>query len=1228
LISIKPVYRGLCPHCGGDIQVVSIKGTVICRNCSSEKYSTYQLYLEFMRNIESDFVAFFEKVTGFKPWGAQRHWVKRIIRGENAVLIAPTGVGKTTLLIAYAIYAASRGSKVLYITPTKSLMNQTLQRIELYITKTDLSLKEVLCYDSSKSKATREKVLARIQNCDYKLLVITNSFLLRNHQSITRCRPDIVIVDDVDSLLKNERSIYNLIKLLGFSDRAIDLAKRKNAVLWKLMVGKAMGKDVSGPVQEFLELDRELDREVSSSKVSQLIVASATGRTRGVASRILRDLLRVDLSGITIYGRSITDSYVTIRSINELVEIVLSIIKQLEGGCVIYISPKHPQRVLFEKAVERIIKELKGCGLKVAKATPRSTVEFINGKLDVLIGYSTYYGTSVRGLDAPKHIKYVIFLGVPVVAVTLDSLLARVNMLARALSEVGSRLNDSELRRLAVELRRRISKLSPSEKRVISLCLSGKIPEESISAIPSLSQLYGWVKDVYLKILEQVQHILDETRILDMGTITLYKSETGYYALIPDTMTYIQASGRASRLVGDKMTHGLSLVVEVAELINVVKGLEARLRGFNKSFKFRSLSEIDLVSEKEAIEKTRRGDFSEKLRYRSVLLVVESPTKAKTIGRFFGRPIVRKYRDLAVYAIPAKIGDEVVELNILATRGHIFDLTTQNDAGLYGILLNGLEVTPVYSTIKRCRVCGTQFVSEDRCPRCGSWAILDSKYVVEVLRKIASEVDEVYIATDPDLEGEKIAFDAYLAISPVNSNVWRLELHEISISELLRALENKRKINVNMVEAEMYRRMLDRLLGFSLSNRLQVVYGSKNLGAGRVQTPVLGMIIERYSKYKASKCKKLIFKFKECPGLYYSICLERMSSDVIEQLRLTGRVKLVKISEEVVEIQPKPPLTTDELLFEATKLGLSVEVAMKIAQDLFEAGLITYHRTDSTYISVNGIQIAREYLSKKRLSDLAKYSHWGDPGAHEAIRPTHPLDVDELVQAIDEGLIPVVIPLTGLHYKLYDLIFKRFIASQMKPYKAIMVKFLVLIGDLNLGTIELIVDIVEDGFNKVLEPRVYSSLRSVEEVEFEVSELLISESSRIPLYTSGDVVLLMKKLNIGRPSTYAKIIQTLKRHYYVVESKVRKKLVPTKRGIKVYEYLSKNYPDLVSIEVTRRMEEYIDKIERGELTGAKALSKVIRTLLSYKLLESSLIPLSYLNSYVGPTPPLDVFTPN
>jgi len=286
------------------------------------------------------------------------------------------------------------------------------------------------------------------------------------------------------------------------------------------------------------------------------------------------------------------------------------------------------------------------------------------------------------------------------------------------------------------------------------------------------------------------------------------------------------------------------------------------------------------------------------------------------------------------------------------------------------------------------------------------------------LRKLASEVDEVYIATDPDMEGEKIAYDVYTSIKEVNTNIWRIELHEITLNELLKALGNKRWIDLNLVEAEMYRRILDRLVGFALSQKLQIVYSRRNLGAGRVQTPVLGLIIERYREHLANKCKRVVFKFKEPVDLSFTIYIDRKQEELLEKIKSATSLTLVKKAEEVVEVQPKPPLTTDELLVEASKIGLPVDVAMKTAQELFEAGLITYHRTDSTYISSVGLSIAREYLSKKNLLEYSRFSHWGQPGTHEAIRPVYPLDADELLQAIDEGLIPVVIPLTGLHLKL------------------------------------------------------------------------------------------------------------------------------------------------------------------------------------------------------------------
>jgi reverse gyrase len=198
----------------------------------------------------------------------------------------------------------------------------------------------------------------------------------------------------------------------------------------------------------------------------------------------------------------------------------------------------------------------------------------------------------------------------------------------------------------------------------------------------------------------------------------------------------------------------------------------------------------------------------------------------------------------------------------------------------------------------------------------------------------------------------------------------------------------------------------------------------------------------------------------------------------------------------------------------------------------------------------------------------------------------------------------------------------------MKPFKATKALFRVYAGSRELGSLELYTSIVEDGFNKVQPVRVFESLREASEASVGVSGVDVFESSRVPLYTSGGVVLLMKRLGIGRPSTYSKIISSIKRHGYVVESKKRGKLVPTKRGIEVYEYLKLNYPDLVSVEVTRRMEETIDAITRGDLTGVEGVRGVLTHLAAYGLVGEGLIPLLHLDDNVGFNPALNNLTTN
>ncbi|MEM4487630.1 MAG: reverse gyrase [Desulfurococcaceae archaeon] len=1217
--AVIPVYRGSCPSCGGDVSGAEIEAGGVCSKCSTSDESPLMVLRGFLAETEGEFSDFFRRTTGLQPWGGQKFWLRKLLRGENAVLIAPTGLGKSTLLVSYAIYSAIKGKRVVYITPTKALLNQVREKVVGYLKNIGSSPDLALSYNSSYSKKKKLSILEEIQKCNFKLLIITNSFLARSGSLLACCKPDVVIVDDVDSLLRSEKGVLNLIRLLGYSERAVELSKRKANLLWRILVGKTIGKNSENLVKEYIELDRQLEAEISSTRSSQVVIASATGRARGLAGRVLRDLIRVDVSGISVYGRNVVDSYVLVdQGAPEISRRVLSIIKTLGSGCVIYISPHHPHKELYQRAVENVLPKLKAMNLKVAYAKPKTVSEFMEGRIDVIVGYSTYYGISVRGLDSPQHIKYAIFLGTPLFSVPLEVFIARLSMLTRVLSELSSISGNANFKKTAAEIRKRALSLSPSEKNLIKLCLIGRAPESVVESMPRIASLYREVKAVYSDVLKALKEILVGGRVLNVGSITLVSSGAKYLALIPDAMTYIQATGRTSRLIGNKMTRGLSVVVELSSLSNLVSGLDHKLKALSRDTSLAPIDTISLKHESENLLKSRGGGGGEVLEYRSILLVVESPTKAKTIARFFGKPSSARVGEVVVYTIPAKIESEIVEFNVVATRGHLFDLSI-NSEGLYGVLASGGTLFPLYTSIKRCKLCGHQFVDYESCPRCGSNAYSDTRYTVNVLRKLASEVDEVYIATDPDIEGEKIAYDVYISIQPFNQSVWRIKLHEISLNELLRALKSKQPINRALVEAEIYRRVLDRLLGFALSERLQSTYGLKFLGAGRVQTPVLGLIIDRYDLYLANRCKRVVITTSSPLEIRVSILLDKGNKDLLELIKGVKVVELVKLSEEVVEVSPRPPYTTDELLSDASKRGIPAELAMKLAQELFESGLITYHRTDCTHVSPAGISVARDYLTSRQLAEYFKPGAWGPPGAHEAIRPVYPLDSEGLFQAIEEGLVPVILPLTGAHFKLYDIIFRRFISSQMKPYKVIKSRFGVYCSGTQLGEVDIIVDIVENGFNLVLPTKTFPLLRGVKKVDLNVSAVEVVDSSKVPLYNDGDVILLMKELGIGRPSTYTKILKSLRSHGYIIPSKERNKLIPTKRGIEVYNYLAKSYPSLVSIEVTRRMEATIDKIAAGSASSFSAIWDVITNLADCGLIDKErllVLPLNS-NSYIG-----------
>jgi reverse gyrase len=275
----------------------------------------------------------------------------------------------------------------------------------------------------------------------------------------------------------------------------------------------------------------------------------------------------------------------------------------------------------------------------------------------------------------------------------------------------------------------------------------------------------------------------------------------------------------------------------------------------------------------------------------------------------------------------------------------------------------------------------------------------------------------------------------------------------------------------------------------------------------------------------------------------------------------------------------------------STFLKLSAPETMRLAQDLFEMGLITYHRTDSTHVSNTGIEIAKEYITQELGEGYFKPRPWGEEGTHEAIRPTRPIDTGRLMQLVRDGIIQLPKNLTRNHYRLYDMIFRRFMTSQMKAAKLLMERAAI---DAGVGKVEIegYVEVIEDGWTRLRSPPMRQLPKLEPGAKLKVLEAKKWKAPKVSLYTQGDIIAMMKERKIGRPSTYAKILETLIRRYYVIETRGRKKLVPTEQGIKVYHYLISKYKELVSEEKTRELEEIMDLVEENRMDYQEVLRRL------------------------------------
>ncbi len=540
------------------------------------------------------------------------------------------------------------------------------------------------------------------------------------------------------------------------------------------------------------------------------------------------------------------------------------------------------------------------------------------------------------------------------------------------------------------------------------------------------------------------------------------------------------------------------------------------------------------------------------------LVIVESPSKIKTIERYLSN-----------------------DYKVLASFGHIVDLSTRGVGGL-GVDLKTFN--------------GDYIVAKGK-----------SK-VADELKKAKAKSSEVILATDPDREGEAIAFHiaSLLELDPKTTK--RLEFHEITKDGILNALNEPRTIDLALFNSQETRRMLDRIVGFKLSSLLQSKI--KVQSAGRVQSAVLKLIVDKENEIKAFVpveywTLKIDTLYEDTPFTVNfrksytgksSIDNEVEKNDIVAKLAMN--IVVTEAKKDIRKTNPKPPFTTSSLQQEVgTKYRYSAAKAARIAQKLYEGvaidgvetGLVTYIRSDSTRLSQTFVAQASQYIAAHYGSDYISRQQMRGKAkqnvqdAHEAIRPTNlnltPAKVEPFL-AKDE-------------YNVYALIYARALASLMPASIEEVTRYTFNSNGTTFGTSSTILTF--PGYKKV-----YGSYESKPEdvlpamhvgEELKITDVKAEQKFTEPpaRYSEGRLIKTMEELGIGRPSTYAPTIDTLQKRKYVTISKAM--ITPTEAGFRTIDALAEYFPNLISSDYTAAMENELDKIANADRDKVEFLSE-------------------------------------
>jgi len=542
------------------------------------------------------------------------------------------------------------------------------------------------------------------------------------------------------------------------------------------------------------------------------------------------------------------------------------------------------------------------------------------------------------------------------------------------------------------------------------------------------------------------------------------------------------------------------------------------------------------------------------------LVIVESPSKSKTIEKYLGK-----------------------DYKVVSSKGHIRDLATSGQYGLGVDIENGFK--PNYVPIK------------------------GKSSVIKSLKKDVKDSEMVYLASDPDREGEAIAWHLKDALGIKDKGYKRVLFNEITHDKVIDAINNPTVIDDNLVKSQETRRILDRIIGFRLSKLLQSKIGAKS--AGRVQSVALKLIVDREREIEAfipEEYWKIIAIFPEYEAelfKYKKDDIELHSEEEANKVldALSEEYKVESIDKKEKKRKSKFPFTTSTLQQEAsTKLGFPARKTMSIAQKLYEGidlgnetvGLITYMRTDSIRLSDDFVKPAMKYIEEnfgKKYVGYVKQAKKNDnvQDAHEGIRPTSvlrdPLKVKQY--------------LSNDEFKLYSLIYKRTLASLMSDATVNQTVIIFDNNDYKFKTTGQI--LIFDGYLKVYGDYESSEDKILPEIgdgevaitnNVECSQHFTKPPAR---YTEAKLIKELEELGIGRPSTYATIIDTIKSRDYVTLEE--KKFVPTSMGIETTDKLQEFFSDLINTDYTRDMETDLDNVAEGKKVWNEVLADF------YKLFE-------------------------